>query len=104
MESKRALAFAIAEFLQSSVKDNTVQGDDAESLNVATQCISEAFGIDLDDAAQQKALSIQPASLLSIFEVFQKTQKKRQEVGAIGSLRIYTYGASMLIFQSSSRT
>lgn len=49
-------------------------------FTVAAQCISEAFGVDVENEGHKKQHSIKPATLSSIFEVFLKTQKKRQEV------------------------
>ena len=45
-------------------------------LLVAIQCIGEAFGVDLNDAAQAQAYSTKPATLVSIFDVFVNAQKK----------------------------
>ncbi|KAF9389239.1 hypothetical protein BGX21_000153, partial [Mortierella sp. AD011] len=42
----------------------------------AIQCIGEAFGVDLNDAAQAQTYSTKPATLMSIFEVFVNAQKK----------------------------
>lgn len=41
------------------------------------QCIAEAFSIDTTNAAQTEALSIKPATLQSIFDVYLKTQAKQ---------------------------
>ena len=40
------------------------------------QCIGEAFGVDPNDQAQRQRLSIKPATLSSLFDVFAKTQSK----------------------------
>ncbi|KAJ3110056.1 hypothetical protein HDU96_006946 [Phlyctochytrium bullatum] len=91
MDSKKRLAFAICDFLSTSIKNGVIKEDDAEGIEgwtsakhpltgeVAIQCIGEAFGIDISDADQQKALSIKPATLTSIFDVFLQTQKKVTE-------------------------
>lgn len=42
------------------------------------QCIGEAFGVDLNDPAQQEAYSTKPANLLSIFDVYLKTKSKNK--------------------------
>ncbi len=40
------------------------------------QCIGEAFNIDPSDDAQRDRLSVKPATLQSVFEVFLKTRDK----------------------------
>ena len=42
----------------------------------AVQCIGEAFGVDPSDQSQVDRLSVKPATLLSIFDVFLKTKDK----------------------------
>jgi small glutamine-rich tetratricopeptide repeat-containing protein alpha len=42
------------------------------------QCIGEAFGVDASDEATRKRLSVKPATLPSIFEVYMKTRDKMQ--------------------------
>ncbi len=46
------------------------------------QCIGEAFGVDLEDQDQLNRLSIKPATLQSIFDVYLRTKDK---VGASSS-------------------
>ncbi|KAI9499063.1 hypothetical protein BDB00DRAFT_798154 [Zychaea mexicana] len=75
-ENKKALVYSILEFLQKSCDDGTISKDDTEGIEVAMQCIGEAFGVDPTDAAQQEAYSTKPANLLSIFEVYLKTKSK----------------------------
>ena len=43
---------------------------------LAVQCIGEAFGVDPSNQEQVNRLSVKPATLLSIFEVFLKTRDK----------------------------
>ena len=57
------------------------------------QCIGEAFGVNPSDDAQKQKLSIKPATLQSLFEVYLKTKEKvatPQQV-FIFSLRIKVY-------------
>lgn len=44
---------------------------------MAVQCIGEAFSVDLNDDAQKSQLSIAPANLQQIFDVYLKTEAKR---------------------------
>ncbi|KAA1083615.1 hypothetical protein PGT21_001495 [Puccinia graminis f. sp. tritici] len=76
LEPKQKLVYAILEFLNDSIKDGTVRSDDQESMEVAMQCISESFSVEWSSDSPNSALSVKPSSLLSIFEVFLKTQKK----------------------------
>ncbi|KAE8537884.1 hypothetical protein D1P53_005945 [Cryptococcus gattii VGV] len=73
---KKQLVYNIIDFLRTSSQDGTIKEDDKESLDVAVQCIAEAFGVDPDSAEDDKAYSIKPASLLSILDVFLKTKAK----------------------------
>ena len=64
------------DFLRSSLKDGTVSSDDAESLEVAQQCIADSFGVDASDgAAMADALGGQ--SLTQIYGVYEKLRDSR---------------------------
>ncbi|EGF78323.1 hypothetical protein BATDEDRAFT_32207, partial [Batrachochytrium dendrobatidis JAM81] len=75
IDNKQKLASKICQFLQQSIADGTIKADDAEGIEVATQCIAEAFGIDANKLEQDEQGS-KPTNLLSIFNVFLATQKK----------------------------
>jgi small glutamine-rich tetratricopeptide repeat-containing protein alpha len=45
-------------------------------LVIIVQCIAEAFGVDPADKQQVERLSIKPATLQTIFDVFLKTKEK----------------------------
>ncbi|CAG8629161.1 176_t:CDS:2, partial [Dentiscutata erythropus] len=72
---KKRLVFSILQFLQQSIKDGTIKGEDTESVDVAVQCIGEAFGVNTEDP-DQKTLYATKAPLLSIFEVAVKAQER----------------------------
>lgn len=74
--SQQKLVYAIIEFLNKSLEDGTVKQDDKEGLEVAIQCIGEAFGVDPSDKEQSGRLSIKPATLESVFDLFLKTRDK----------------------------
>jgi len=76
------LVLAILDFLTTSIRDGIIKEDDKEGLEVAIQCIGEAFGVDPNDQAQRQRLSIKPATLSSLFDVFAKTQSKMSASGA----------------------
>lgn len=82
MDSKRQLVFSVLEFLQTCVEDGTVKSEDVKSLEAATQSIGKAFDVDITNESQKSQLSIKPANLLQIFNVYLKTQKKTQEAKA----------------------
>ncbi|KXN83637.1 Small glutamine-rich tetratricopeptide repeat-containing protein 2 [Leucoagaricus sp. SymC.cos] len=73
-EKQQRLVFSIIEFLNQSIDDGTVKADDKESLEVAVQCIGEAFGVDPSNQEQVEKLSVKPATLRSIFDVYMKTR------------------------------
>jgi len=69
--SKKRLALAIIDFLNTSLTDGTVSSEDGESIEIATNCIAEAFKVDPSDkAAVTDALGGQ--NLLSIYSVYEK--------------------------------
>jgi len=73
-ESKKRLALAVIDFLNSSTTDGTLDASDAESIEVATQCIADAFKVDpTDKDAMSDALGGQ--SLQAIYGVFEKMKK-----------------------------
>ncbi|KAL1844674.1 hypothetical protein VTK73DRAFT_2050 [Phialemonium thermophilum] len=69
--SKQRLALAICDFLSTSVTDGTLQADDKDSIDVAINCIAEAFRVDPNDkAAVSEAIGSQ--NLLQIYSVYEK--------------------------------
>ncbi|KAF9350912.1 hypothetical protein BGX34_000915 [Mortierella sp. NVP85] len=84
-DKQKHLVFAILEFLQTSINNGTIKQDDAEGIEVAIQCIGEAFGVDPTDPAQAQTFSTKPATLMSIFEVFVNAQKKLGNKNAAAS-------------------
>jgi len=74
-QSKKRLALAILDFLQASQADGSVATEDAEQLEIAANCIAEAFKVDTTDkAAMQDALGGQ--NLLAIYNVYEKLKGK----------------------------
>lgn len=51
----------------------------------SVQCIGEAFGVDPTDEQQAKRLSVKPATLQTIFDVFLKTRDRVQPASAAAS-------------------
>jgi len=75
-EKKQQLVLSIIEFLETSISDGSIKSDDKEGIEIAIQCIGEAFGVDPSDQAQKDKLSVKPATLASIFDVYLKTKDK----------------------------
>ncbi|KAI9358603.1 hypothetical protein DFJ73DRAFT_145179 [Zopfochytrium polystomum] len=73
---KQHLAHAICDFLSASIKNGTIKDDDIEGMEVAIQCIGEAFGFDYSNEALAAELSVKPATLATIFDAFINTQTK----------------------------
>ncbi|GAA5917570.1 hypothetical protein JCM6882_001982 [Rhodosporidiobolus microsporus] len=55
--TKRA-AFSVLEFLEQSLTNGSVKADDREGLEVAVQCISEAFGVSTEAEQDKKAYGV----------------------------------------------
>lgn len=74
-DSRKRLALAIVDFLQSSLKDGTLTPEDTDSIEIATNCIAECFHVDPNDqTAMKDALGGQ--NLLSIYGVYEKLKGK----------------------------
>ncbi|KAM0786355.1 hypothetical protein ACM66B_001826 [Microbotryomycetes sp. NB124-2] len=56
--SQKRVAFQLLQFLKQSIEDGSIKSDDVEGIEVASQCISEAFGVDLDSSADQQAFKL----------------------------------------------
>ncbi len=75
LDSKKRLALAIIDFLNTSLKDGTLQPEDAESMEIATSCIADTFHVDpTNEAHVNDAIGSQ--SLLSIYGVYEKLKGK----------------------------
>jgi len=80
-ESRKRLALAIIDFLNTCVTDGTLSADESDSISVATQIIADSFAVNPDDkTALADALGGQ--SLLTIYGVF---EKMRNRAGASGT-------------------
>lgn len=74
-DSKKRLALSIIDFLSTSLKDGTLTADDADNIEIASNCIAEAFQVDASDkAAVSEAVGSQ--NLLSIFSIYEKLKGK----------------------------
>jgi small glutamine-rich tetratricopeptide repeat-containing protein alpha len=58
------------------------------------QCIGEAFGVDVADEAQKQQLSVKPANLMQIFDVYLKTEAKRKGGAAPAEVICYVSSAA----------
>jgi small glutamine-rich tetratricopeptide repeat-containing protein alpha len=73
--TKQRLALAIIDFLNTSLKDGTLSSEDAESIEIAQNCISECFKVDASDKDAMSA-AIGGQSLLQIYGVYEKLKGK----------------------------
>ena len=70
--SHAQLRYAVFEYLQAVVKGGSLSEEQTESLEVAVQCLSEAFGFSTEAPAsagddRQHELSLKPLTLPVIF-------------------------------------
>jgi len=63
-EKKKEVVYAILEFLKDTLAEGVAY---AESIEVAIQCLNEAFGFDSDNAEQRAKYSSKPLGLEDIF-------------------------------------
>ncbi|KAB5593004.1 Hsc70 cochaperone (SGT) [Ceratobasidium theobromae] len=75
-DKKQKLVLSIIDFLETSISDGSIKSDDKEGIEIAIQCIGEAFGVDPSNSEQRDKLSVKPATLQSIFDVYLKTKDK----------------------------
>jgi small glutamine-rich tetratricopeptide repeat-containing protein alpha len=73
--TKKRLALAIIDYLNTSVTDGTISSEEAESIEIATNCIGEAFKVDASDSTAIKD-AVGGQSLLSIYSVYEKLKGK----------------------------
>ncbi|RMZ85840.1 hypothetical protein DV737_g405, partial [Chaetothyriales sp. CBS 132003] len=70
-DSKKRLALSVIDFLNTSLKDGTLKPDDADNIEIATNCIADAFQVDPSDkSAVSEAVGSQ--SLFNVFTVYEK--------------------------------
>ena len=82
--SKQRLALAICDFLNTSLTDGTLQADDKDNVDIAVNCIGEAFGVDPSDkAAVTEAIGSQ--NLLQIYSVYEKLKATKPAAAAAAS-------------------
>ncbi|KAK9468779.1 hypothetical protein V1512DRAFT_269613 [Lipomyces arxii] len=72
------LALGIVDFLQQQIHDGSLPEDDVDSVEVAIQCLSDVFKVDLD----RRNTVLGQQSLLSIFQAFEKVRDSRAKAAA----------------------
>jgi small glutamine-rich tetratricopeptide repeat-containing protein alpha len=74
----------VIDFLNTSLKDGTLTADDTENIEIATNCIADAFKVNANDkSAVSEAVGSQ--SLFNIFSVYEKLKGQGQPAPASGS-------------------
>lgn len=82
--SKQRLALAICDFLSTSLLDGTLPADEQESIEIAVNCISGAFGVEpTDKAAVSQAVGSQ--NLHQIYSVYEKLKNAAPAASAASS-------------------
>ncbi|POS87017.1 hypothetical protein EPUL_002064 [Erysiphe pulchra] len=71
--TKQRIALSIIDFLDKSLSDGTLKEEDRESVEIATNCISDIFEV---DATQKKAG--EPRSLLQVYSILDKISESQQ--------------------------
>ncbi|KAK1821198.1 Small glutamine-rich tetratricopeptide repeat-containing protein 2 [Friedmanniomyces endolithicus] len=83
-DTRKRLALAIIDFLSTSLKDGTLQSEDADSIEIAQNCIAECFHVDpADQSAMKDALGGQ--NLLAVYGVYEKMKGKNTPSAQGGS-------------------
>ncbi|KAK0276781.1 Small glutamine-rich tetratricopeptide repeat-containing protein 2 [Friedmanniomyces endolithicus] len=83
-DTHKRLALAIIDFLSTSLKDGTLQSEDADSIEIAQNCIAECFHVDpADQSAMKDALGGQ--NLLAVYGVYEKMKGKNTPSAQGGS-------------------
>ncbi|KAK3906627.1 small glutamine-rich tetratricopeptide repeat-containing protein 2 [Staphylotrichum tortipilum] len=78
---KQGLALAICDFLSTSLTDNTLQAEEKDSIDIAINCIGEAFGVDpTDKDAVSQAVGSQ--NLFQIYSVYEKLKQDKASKAA----------------------
>ncbi|KAK3626041.1 Small glutamine-rich tetratricopeptide repeat-containing protein 2 [Elasticomyces elasticus] len=67
----KRLALSIIDFLSTSLKDSSLTPEDADSIEIAQNCIAECFHVDPTDSTAMKE-AVGGQNLLSIYGVYEK--------------------------------
>ncbi|VVT57932.1 uncharacterized protein SAPINGB_P005953 [Magnusiomyces paraingens] len=73
-QTSKDLALGIVDFLKSAIADGTITSDDAESVEVAIECLSDVFQV--DESRKEQVYGKQ--NLLSIFNAFQRLKERKK--------------------------
>ena len=71
LTTKQRLALAICDFLSTSASDGTLHAEDADSIDVALNCISDSFKVDPSSLATSKSETLGNQSLLQIYSAYE---------------------------------
>eukprot|EP00128_Syssomonas_multiformis_P004931 Colp12_sorted_trinity150504_noHs@19569 len=82
MADSKKLAFAIIEHLKQEIAGQKVSSEAAESLEVAIQCLSESYQIDVNDEEQKHQYSVYPVQLLDVFTSYNFPVKEERKAAA----------------------
>lgn len=82
--TKQRLALAICDFLNTSIADGTLMPDDKDTIDVAVNCIAEAFQVDPNDKAAVSA-AVSNQNLLQIYSVYEKLKNATKPAAGASS-------------------
>lgn len=80
-QASKGLAIGIVDFLKTSISNGTISAEDADSVEVAIECLTDVFQVNLEE----KDAIYGKNNLLSIFNAFLKLQERRKAAGSDAS-------------------
>merc|ERR1711939_1150626 len=69
-DKQKRLVYNFVKFLETCLEDGSIREDDKEGVEVACQCLSEAFSVDPSNADDQQAYSIAPNTLPAVLDAY----------------------------------
>lgn len=73
-QQHRDFALGLIDFLQTSISNGVIDSDDADSVEVAIDCLTDVFGVDMKDKENVYGNS----DLFSIFNVYSKLRERQK--------------------------
>lgn len=80
-QTSKDLALGIVDFLKTSISNGTISPDDADSVEVAIECLSDVFKVDMENKEKIYGKN----DLLSIFNAFLKLKERKKGASSTDS-------------------
>lgn len=77
-QTSKDLALGIVDFLKTSIANGTIDAEDADSVEVAIECLSDVFKVNIEDKEKVYGKN----NLLSIFNAFLKLKERKKTAGS----------------------